>query len=145
MVIKLPLIDQRHIQRQTTPTTTTTRFIKTTSSTKKRLRRRPTTTTIRRKRTTTSYNVSCSLTRVNRSGSTAYLGTASVECQLRGTSIEAKYNKIEVKYNMHIYPYIGRGQVQHAHRPLHRRRSSTTSASTKHIDRGQVHQVHRED
>ena len=99
---------------------TTTRFRITTSSTKKRLRRRPTTTTIRRrKRTTTNYNVSCSLTRVNRSGSTAHLGTTSVECQLRGTSLEAKYNKP-----------IARGQVQHAHRPLHRKRSSTTCAST---------------
>ena len=40
------------------------------------------------------------------------------EVRLRGTSIEAKYNKP-----------IDRGQVQHAHRALHRKRSSTTCAS----------------
>ena len=76
-----------------------------------------------KKRTTTSYNVSCSLTRANRSGSTARLGRTIVECQLRGTSIEAKYNKPidrgqvqQAKYNKRIDPYIGRGQVQPAHR-----------------------------
>ena len=82
----------------------------------------------RRKRTTTksstiSYNVSCSLTRVHRSGSTAHLWTTSVEWTTRSSTQEVHRKRSsatsastptskEVKYNKSIDPYIGRGQVQ---------------------------------
>ena len=43
--------------------------------------------------------------------------------RVNSTKFNSRGTSEEVKYNKRIDPYIGRGQVQQAHRPLHRKRS----------------------